>query len=112
MAATTHGLQTLTYGVPLLTGYVVQTYSTSSTAANVIEVFDEVGNRKAARYDDVTSELTLECILAGATLPAPGAVFTYNAIKYECLSVDVKAENKGAKKVTIKGKTSEGITLS
>lgn len=110
--ANVHGLQTLTYGVPAYTGYVVQAYNTSSTSANVIEIFDETGNRVVARYDDDTTEITLDCILAGATLPTAGASFAYDGVTYECTGVEKKGENKGAVKVTLKGKKSAEITVS
>lgn len=111
--ANTYGLNTIEFsGVPAMTGYVVQTYTLGSTPANIIEVFDEDGNRKAVSYDDITNEISLDCVFAGATLPVAGATFTYNSDDYECLSVEVKGENKGAKKISIKGKNSAGISLS
>jgi len=108
----TYGLQTLTYGVPTLTGYVIQTYNKNSTNGNVIEVFDETGNRKAVRYDDDTTEISIDAIFAGATLPTVGATFTYDGATYECTGLEEKGENKGAKKITLKGKKSEGITYT
>ena len=111
MAAQTHGLSTLTFGVPVLTGYVVQSYTNANHCANVVEILDESGNRVVSRYDDSTHEITLEAILAGATLPTVGGTFTYDSVTYECLSVEKKGENKGAVKVSIKGKVSENITL-
>jgi len=111
MSATTHGLSTLVFNVPAISGYVVQTYNTSSKAANVIEVFNESGNRACSRYDDVTNELNLDAVFAGATLPTPGATFTYDSISYELLSIDVKRENKGAQTVNIKAKNSQYLNL-
>jgi hypothetical protein len=107
----THGLSTLTFAVPNITGYVVQSYTLNSNSANVIEVFNESGNRVCVRYDDVTNEISVDAVLAGATLPTPGATFTYDGIKYECLSVEKKGENKNSVKVALKGKKSEYITL-
>ena len=111
MAAQTHGLTTLTFGVPALTGYVIQSYTNANHCANVVEVLNETGNRVCSRYDDSTHEITVEAILAGATLPTVGGTFTYDAVTYECLSVEKKAENKGAVKVSIKGKVSENLSL-
>lgn len=109
--ANTYGLQTLTFGVPALSAYVVQTYDLGSTSANIIEVFDETGNRKVARYDDITDTLGFDAYIAGATLPVAGSVFTYNSEKWEVLSIDKKGVNKDATKVSIKGKKSANITL-
>jgi len=111
MANTTYGLQTLTFGVPVVSGYVTQTYDLGYSAANVVEVFNESGNRAVARYDDLTETLGFDAYIAGATLPVAGSVFTYGATKYEVLSVDKKGVNKDFTKVSIKGKKSEGITL-
>lgn len=109
--ANVHGLQTLTWGTPTMTGFVLQSYTTSATSANVIEVQDENGNLKAARYDDATTELTLDAVFAGGTYPTPGAVFTFSGTKYICTGLEIKAENKSALKATIKGKKSQFITL-
>lgn len=112
MAASTFGISTLTFGNPTLTGYVIQSYTKSETSANIIEVLDETGNRVCARYDDDTTEITIEAVFAGATLPSAGASFAYDGVTYECLSVETKGENKSAKKVTLKGKKSAGISVS
>lgn len=109
--ADTYGLSSVTWGVPTLTGYVVQSYDLSKTNQVVAEIFNESGIRKHARYDDLTSEISIEVVFDGATLPVPGAVLTYNGVKYEVLSLDEKASNKDFKKFTIKGKTSAGLTL-
>jgi len=111
MSATTHGLTTLTFGVPTLTGYVIQSYDSSTKAANVVEVMDEQGNRVVSRYDDITTEITIDAKLAGASLPAPGSTVTYNTIVYEVLSIDKKGVNKDFTTVSIKGKVSAGISL-
>lgn len=109
MAANVHGLSTLTFGVPTLTGYVIQSYTKSTTSANVVEVFNEIGNRVASNYDDITTEITLDAVIAGATLPTVGTTFSYDGVTYECVSVEIKGENKGAKKVSLKGKKSASI---
>lgn len=111
MASQTYGLSALTFGVPAITGYVTQSYDDSNTAANAVEVFNETGNRVVSRYDDQTNAVTIEAYLQGATLPVAGAVFTFNATKYEVLSVDKKGANKDFTKVSIKAKKSEYITL-
>lgn len=109
----THGLESLTFGVPAtLTGYVVQAVSTSLKSNVVAEVFNESGVRVHARYDDDTTEMTFDAILQGATVPSPGAVFTFQSVKYETLSIDTKWSNKDFTAVSIKGKRSEGITLA
>jgi len=102
----------LIYGNPSMTGYIFQTFDRSSKAANVFEVFNESGNRVASRYDDLTTEMSIEAIFAGATLPIPGATFTttFDSVSYETLSVDVKRVNKGFQTVNIKCKVSEYLT--
>jgi hypothetical protein len=112
MAANTHGLTTLTFGTPSMTGFVLQNQSLKTSPANVIEVQDENGNLVCARYDDTTTEITLDAVFAGGTYPTVGGTFTINSVKYICTGLEVKSENKGATKVSITGKTSEFITLA
>jgi len=107
------GLTGLSFGVPNLDGFIVQSYTESKHCANVIEVLDETGNRVCARYDDETTELTFDAIFTSTSeIPEAGELFEYNGIKYEVLSYELKGENKGAKKVSIKGKVSQYITLT
>src|SRR3954469_19730563 len=107
MPHTTYGLSSLVFGTPAVTGYVVQSHTTSSKPACIVEVIDEAGNRVHARYGDITDEVTFEALLNGATLPIVGATFAVDSVTYEVLSVDIKRENKGYKTVSIKGKKSE-----
>lgn len=111
MSAQTYGVSGVVFGSPALTGYIVQSNSVSSKPAVVAEVMDENGKRVHVRYDDVTSEVSFDAIFQGASIPAAGATFAVDGVTYEVLSVDVKRENKGFKTVSIKGKTSESITL-
>lgn len=111
MAANTYGLNTLTFGTPAVTGYVVQSHSVSTKPAVTAEVFDENGIRVHSRYDDITSEVTFDAIFAGATLPTAGGTFTVDSVTYEVLGIDLKRTNKGFKEVSIKGKTSAGVSL-
>jgi len=106
----THGLSGLSFGTPTSSGYVVQSLDTSSKAGVVAEVFDETGCRVHSRYDDITTEVTFEAIIQGATLPTPGAVFTVNSQAYETISVDKKWSNKEFTRCSIKGKVSANIT--
>jgi hypothetical protein len=108
--ANVYGLQTLTFGVPTVTGYVVQSLTKTNNCANVVEVHDENGDRAVVRYSDETNEISFDAYIAGATLPSAGGVITIDGVTYEVISVEVKAENKGARKVAIKGKKSEKIT--
>lgn len=112
MAATTHGLSSITYGNPTITGFVVQSSSVSTKPAVTAEVFDEAGIRVHSRYDDITNELSLDVIVTSGTIPTVGTVFTFNTVKYEITGVDVKTANKDFVKVSIKGKNSSGITLT
>ena len=112
MAATTYGLSALTFGVPTITGYVTQSLDLTNTAANAVEIHNEVGNRVVSRYDDQTWTGSFEAYINGATLPVAGGVITVNAIKYEVVSVDKKAANKEFTKASIKVKVSENISLS
>ena len=106
-----YGLNTLTFGVPTLTGYVVQSYNLGSKCALVVPVANESGVIVQRRYDDVTTEVSVEAVIAGATLPTPGGTFTYNGIIYEVQGVDVKGQNKEDTTCTVKGIVSQGITL-
>ena len=78
----THGISGLTFGTPPVAGYVVQSVSNSAKAGVVAEVFDENGCRVHSRYDDNTNEVTFDAIIAGATLPTPGSIFTVNSTNY------------------------------
>lgn len=109
MAASSTGISTLTFGVPTKTGFVIQSFTKASTPAVAAEVTNELGQRVHARYDDVTDEITVEALIAGATLPLPGQSFAYDGETYETLSVEVKGANNDFRRVTIKGKTSEYI---
>jgi hypothetical protein len=108
----TYGLSSVVFGNPAtITGYVVQSFDASNKCGVVAEIFNETGQRVASRYDDLTTEITFEAIINGATLPTPGAEFTYNAIKYETLTVDQKWTNKSFTSATIKGKVSANLSL-
>lgn len=111
MSTSNYGLSSVSWGTPLMSGFVVQSYDISKSNQIVAEIFNESGVRKHVRYDDLTSELSIEVVYNGGTAPVPGEVLTYNGIKYETLNVDEKGSNKEFKKFTFKGKNSEGITL-
>jgi len=106
-----YGISGLTFGSPAVNGFVVQTFSNSSKAGVVAEVFDENGRRVHSRYDDVTNEMTFDAIIKGATLPTPGQIFTVNSVDYETLSVDAKYGNKEFTACSIKGKNSANLSV-
>ena len=108
----TYGLTQATYGVTALTGFVVQSSSLSVKPGVAAEIHDETGVRVHSRYDDNQTEISLEMIVNGGAIPVPGTVLTYNLIKYEIQSVDVKGANKDFTKVSVKAKTSPGIVLT
>ena len=111
MAFTTFGSGTFTYGAGTLTGVVVQS-ATNSTKNNIAaEVFNETGQRVFCRYDDLTTEVTIEGIINSGTLPVPGTTISYNSVTYELLSVDVKYDNKNFQMLTLKGKHSAYLSL-
>jgi len=110
--ATTYGLTSIVFGSPAVSGYVVQSNAVATKPAVIAEVMDENGIRVASRYDDITSEVSFDAIFNGASLPTAGGTFTVDSVEYVVLSLDVKRDNKGFKQVVIKGKTSQGITLS
>jgi hypothetical protein len=112
MAANNYGLSSLVFGAPAVTGYVVQSNAVSSKCGVVVPVADENGIIVQRRYDDVTSEVNFEAVFNGATIPTPGITFTVDSVEYIVETTDVKRENKGNKTVSIKGITSQGITLS
>lgn len=107
-----YGLTSLTFGTPTVTGYVVQAVATSQKTGVVAEIMDESGVRVHARYDDLTTEVTFDAIIQGATIPEAGSTFTVDGSTYEVISVDVKRSNKEFKAISIKGKKSEGITYA
>jgi len=110
--ANSYGLSSLTWGTIPYSGFVVSASTLNTKPGVIAEVFNESGQRVASRYDDLTNEITLECIINGGTAPLPGAELTYNSIKYETLSVDYKCANKDFEKVSIKAKNSANLTLS
>lgn len=112
MAAITQGLSGLTFGVSAWSGAVVQAYTLSSSAQVQAEVFGESGASVCRRYDDVTTEISVDVVHQGMTLPTPGDAFTYNSVAYECTGVEKKYSNKEFLVVTIKGKRSSAITPS
>jgi hypothetical protein len=107
MAANTYGLQTLTWGVPTSTGFVVTSQTNAKTAGIQAEVFDENGRRVAARYDDVIQNVTFEALVTTGDSPEPGEEFTCDSIAYEVVSVEVKRVNNDFQRLTIVGKRSE-----
>lgn len=108
-----HGLTTLTWGTPTQTGFVVQAFSKSSKCNVEFAVQDETGRVVHRRYDDDTTEMTFDAyMLTTATLPEPGTVMTVDSVKYIVQTVDVKRAVADALQVSIKGITSEGITLA
>jgi hypothetical protein len=106
-----YGLTSLTFGTPVITGYVLQSFGVSTKPGVIAEVINESGNRVHARYDDVTNEMSFNAIFNGATLPSVGGLVTGDAVAYEVLSIDLKRDNKGFKTVDIKGKNSQYLTL-
>lgn len=108
MAAKSQGLSGLTFGVPSITGYVVQTYGINRKA-KIATVEDEQGIDVHRRYYDQSEELSLDAVITSALLPHPGDKFTYDGTDYEVQTIDLKGENKGFKKVSIKALKSEGV---
>ena len=108
MAAKPQGLTGLTFGVPTVTGYVVQTYGVNHKS-KIATVEDEQGIDVHRRYYDQSQELSFDAVITSATLPTPGDKFTYDSTDYEVQTVDIKGENKGFKKVSIKALKSEGV---
>lgn len=108
----TYGLSSVTYGNPTMTGFVVQATTISSKCGVVAEIFNELGERVHSRYDDLTYEISLDMIVNGGAIPLPGAELTFNSIKYEIQTVEVKTSDKDFTKVGVKAKNSAGITLA
>lgn len=107
-----YGLSGVVFGVIPLTGFVVGNASISNKNNVVATIEDENGIVVQRRYDDVTSEISVDMKFNGGSIPAVGATFVYDSIEYIVEGTDIKRENKGYKTVAIKGKTSQGITLS
>lgn len=112
MAANTYGLTAVTWGVPVFTGFVVQ--SSSIATKNNVEaiVVNETGQEVHWRFDDLMNELSLEMLITTGTSPAPGAEITYNSIKYVVTACDVKSANKAFTVVSVKAKNTANITLA
>jgi len=114
MAAVTKGTAHL-FGVVsgTVTTATVLSFSLKSSFALSATTEDETGKVIERRYDDRTSDATIELkIQSGLTLPALGDVITFNSIKYILESLDRKEDNKSHVIVTYSLKTSEGITLA
>lgn len=109
MPVNTYGLTTLTFGVPALTGYVVQTFAKASTSGVVTEIQDSNGKIVSRRHNDSIIDLVVEAIFNGASFPSTGALFTYDGISYEVMSVEVRGENAGFRRVVLTGKNSEYV---
>lgn len=107
---TNYGLNTLTFGSPVISGYILQSFAVSTKPANIVEVINESGNRVHARYDDTTNEMSFSAVFKG-TLPTVGGLITGLGVAYEVQSIDVKRDNKGFQTVDIKGKNSEYLSL-
>ena len=109
-----YGLTSLTFGTTpfITTGYVIKSTTLANKNGINAEVFNETGQRVAVRYDDLITEISVEAILQGATLPAPGTTMTLNSILYEVLSVDQKFVDKDFLTVSIKAKKSANLSLS
>lgn len=112
MSAQTHGLSSVTFGVPTLTGYVIQDYSRNKAANVSVEVINESGRKVYHRLDDVKTDLSISAVFNGATLPTVGTTLTYDGTLYIVTNVDEKGSNKDVKRVDIKGVTTEYLTLS
>lgn len=111
MAATVHGSSLVVFNsVPVLTGYTVQGYTKNISKGLTIEVFDETGKRVGVKYDDTTKEISIEALFI-EDIPTVGGTFSYDGELWECLSVELKGNNKSSTVVTIKGKNSEGVAL-
>ena len=107
---TSYGLTSVVYGVPALTGFVVQSSTISTKDGVMAIVLNETGQQVVRRYDDQINELTLDMIVNGGTAPIPGQTLTYNSILYEVQTCDVKSANKDFQKVTVKCLFSANIT--
>ena len=111
MAAQTHGVTGVTFGTPTISGYIVQNFDLETKPALMLEIPDEDGKVCHRRYDDITTEGTVEAYFKGATLPTVGTVLTVDSVKYVVESVGEKVSNKENTKISLKLKTSEGVTL-
>jgi len=122
---TEQGTKFFSYGVPVVTGWVSQDFGIKSANANILEIFDEKGNRITSRQDDLTKELNVNFYLrSGFNAPvagdvinyyngvtAPSASGTYTTQKYEVLSVDLAGSSKDYFKYSLNAKASEFLTL-
>jgi hypothetical protein len=109
MPVNTYGLTTLTFSVPTLTGYVVQAFTKTATSGVVTEIQDSNGKIVTRRHDDYIDELVVEAIFRGATLPAVGALFTYDGASYETMTVETSGQNNEFRRIVLTGRRSEYV---
>lgn len=107
----THGINYFTYGVPTMTGFVVESYDTKTKAALVIPIANESGVVITRRYDDITTNITINAVVGSGSAPTPGNTINYNGYYYEVEDVNLKGNNKQAQMITINGIYSQGIPL-
>jgi len=82
----------------------VQSDDISNTFKLDVEVADEQGKIITNRLDDRFLEVSLEgVLLATATLPSIGDIFSWNSVNYILKSIDDKGTNKDFRKVSVKG---------
>lgn len=117
--ALTHGSGILVYGAPTspTTGIIIQGGSLSQKNGVNIWVENELGQRVYNYQDDLIQEVSYDFMIkSGVASPEPGQTFiiilpNFPATTYLCESVDWKYSNKGCATGTIKGTTSQYITL-
>ena len=108
--ADTYGLASVTWGVPTMVGFVVN--SADINSKNNVEgtIEDENGNTVYRYFGDKTEEITIEVVHASGSVPQPGGTFEYSGSTWIAKEINYKYENKSGVKHTFKGIKSEFIT--
>jgi hypothetical protein len=114
MPQTIRGIQPLSWGTIVTTGYVTE--STSETEkTEEATIVNESGDvvTQIVGFGKMT-DVTLEVIPKNdvGTPPAPGDVFTYGTRKIVILSIDKKTTSRDVEKWSIKGNRYPDISLT
>ena len=112
--ASTYGISGSIFGVPVWTGYVVQT-TNETYKPNVNEVIhNETGSVICRRLDDVQRNITIEAIVTSAVSSSAQIVtslITYNGTDYIVETVKNAYKNKGFLVVTFDAVSSANISV-
>lgn len=111
--ATIRGIQPLSFGTVVTTGFVTESMGEDDSGGQVL-IEDEGGDfcTEITGFG-LKTDVTLEVIpKSTATKPAQGEIFTYGAKKITVLGVNAKRVKKDVEKWTIKGDRLPNVSLA